>query len=264
MPFHITPDNVRIYYEEFGTKGPLVTLLPGLGGDGRFWSGVVADLGRDHRILVMDHRGAGRSDRPQQSYSLAGIAADVAGLLATLQEPVHFAGHSTGGAIAQHLGLDYPTLVRSLVISSSWARGDARFRELFRARAEMLQSGQVQAYQRLTHVLGHTAAYLAAHEAELAASVAGAAEKLAPLEVTAARVAMLLYHDRLDELPRISTPTLVIGAEEDEITPLRMAVEIAEHIPQATLAKVAGAHFYPLADPLVFADLTRRFWAELA
>lgn len=258
---HITADGTRIYYEHQGRTGPLVALVPGLGGDGRFWAGVAAELVRDHRLVIIDHRGAGRSDRPRQTYTLAGIAADVAGILDTLPEPVHFVGHSTGGAIAQHIGLDYPHLARSLVMSSTWARGDARFRELFRARADLLHAGQVAAYQRLTNVLGHAADYLAAHEAELAAGIATAGEKLAPLDVTAARVEMLLDHDRLNELPRIALPTLVIGADADEITPLPMSEAIAAAIPGAQLVRVAGAHFHPLADPAGFAVHLRAFFS---
>ena len=260
---HIAADGARIHYETTGEAGPLLALVPGLGGDGRWWSGVVADLAVDHRLVVIDHRGAGRSDRPRQTYSIAGIAADVAEILATLPEPAHVVGHSTGGAVAQHIGLDHPHLARSLVLSSTWARGDARFRALFRARAAMLRAGQVAAYQRLTNVLAHTADYLAAHEDELEAGVAGVAEKLAPLEVTAARIEMLLDHDLLDDLPRIALPTLVIGAEADEITPFPMSETLATAIPGARLVRVAGAHFHPLADPVGFAGLLRGFLGEV-
>ena len=263
MPLHIAADGTRIHYDLAGDRGPLVALLPGLGGDGRFWSGVARDLARDHRLAVIDHRGAGRSDRPRQTYTLAAIAADVAEILAALPEPVHFVGHSTGGAIAQHIGLDHPGLARSLVISSSWARGDARFRELFRARVDLLRAGQAETYQRLSHVLGHTAEYLAAHHARMAAALADAPDRLTPLDVTAARVEMLPDHDRLDELHRIALPTLVIGAEADEITPLPMSQAIAARIPGARLARIPGAHFHPLEDPAGFAALLRGFLSEV-
>lgn len=261
MALHVAGDGTRLYYECAGSRGPLVALIPGLGGDGRFWSGVVKELAADHRLVILDHRGAGRSDRPHQTYSIAGLAADMAEILTTLAEPAHIVGHSTGGAITQHIGLDHPHLARSLVISSSWARGDARFRTLFRARADLLRAGQAAAYQRLTNVLGHTADYLAAHEAELEAGVADAGERLAPLDVSAARVVMLLDHDLLDALPRIALPTLVIGAAGDEITPLPMAEAIAAAIPGAVLRQVAGAHFHPLADPAGFAAHLRGFLA---
>ena len=252
-------DGTRIYYERQGTTGPLVALLPGLGGDARFWTGVAADLVRDHRLVLIDHRGAGRSDRPRQTYSLQGILDDVAGILRELGEPVHFVGHSTGGAIAQMLGLQQPGLARSLVLSSTWARSDARFRTLFRARADLLHAGDAQTYQRLTNALGHEAGYLAAHAAALEAGLAEAAVRLAPLDVTAQRVEMLLDHDTLDALPRISLPTLVIAAEEDALTPPSMARLIAAAIPGAEYRQLPGAHFHPLADPKGFAAHIRDF-----
>jgi aminoacrylate hydrolase len=56
-------DGCSLYYERTGS-GPPVVLIPGLGGDGRFWGGVVAALKDRFDLVVVDHRGAGRSDRP--------------------------------------------------------------------------------------------------------------------------------------------------------------------------------------------------------
>lgn len=256
---HKAPDGTRIYYERQGERGPLVALLPGLGGDARFWAPVAADLVRDHRLVLIDHRGAGRSDRPRQTYSLQVILDDVAGILRELGEPVHFVGHSTGGAIAQMLGLQHPGLARSLTLSSTWAQSDARFRELFIARAALLHAGQPEIYQRFTNALGHGAGYLAAHAAQIEAGIASAAERLAPFEVTAQRVEMLLDHDTLAALPAITLPTLVIAAEEDALTPPSMARPIAEAIPGAEYVQIPGAHFHPQAEPAGFAALIRNF-----
>lgn len=256
---YTAPDGTRIFYERQGERGPLVALLPGLGGDARFWTGVAADLVRDHRLVLIDHRGAGRSDRPRQTYSLQIILEDVAGILREIAEPVHFVGHSTGGAIGQMLGLQHPELARTLTLSSTWARSDARFRTLFRARADLLHASQPETYQRFTNALGHGAEYLAQHAEALEAGVASAAERLAPFNVTAQRVEMLLDHDTLDALSRIALPTLVIAAEEDALTPPSMARPIAEAISGAEYLQIPGAHFHPQADPQGFAAHIRTF-----
>jgi aminoacrylate hydrolase len=234
-------------------------LIPGLGGDGRFFSGVVERLAPDFRLVVVDHRGAGRSDRPADGYSIPKIAADVAGLLSEAGGPAHIVGHSTGGAIAQELALVHPHIGLSYTISSSWARSDARFQALFTARAELLEAGLAAAYQRLTHVFGYEADYLAAEAERLSAAMEAAPRKLAPLEVTAKRVRMLLDHDRLVDLPGIATPVQVIAADDDILTPLYLSKAIAEAIPGATLVRTPGTHFHPLTAPDRFADAVRAF-----
>ncbi len=259
MPDFVAADGCRIHFETAGARGPRVLLIPGLGGDGRFWAGVVRLLEADHRLIVVDHRGAGRSGRPPGPHSIPLVADDTASLLRQIAEPVHVVGHSTGGAVAQVLALDHPGLALSFTISSSWARADARFRALFCARAELLEAGMAETYQRLTHVLCHEPAYLEAHDAQLEAAVEAAARALAPLEVAAARVRMLLQHDRLADLPRIAGPVQVVAAESDVLTPPTLSRAIAEAIPGAAYTVVPGAHFHPLVRPEGLAAAFRNF-----
>ncbi|AYD04205.1 alpha/beta fold hydrolase [Neorhizobium sp. NCHU2750] len=259
MPLFVAPDGCRIHYDQFGDRGPHIMLIPGLGGDGRFWNGVVEELRNDFRLTVVDHRGAGRSDRPEGSYSIGQISADFAAIAAMQGEPLHIVGHSTGGAIAQTLALDHPGTGLSFTISSSWARADERFRSLFIARAEMLEGGLAETYQRLTHIFGHEAAYLDEHRERFEAAVKAAPTALAPLEVTAGRVRMLLDHDRLDDLPRIDRPVHVIAADEDILTPPDLSRVVADAIPGAILSSLTGAHFHPKDRPAQFSASIRRF-----
>src|SRR6202012_3807743 len=122
------------HYDMHGAGAPVV-LIPGLGGDGRFWDGVVKELQGRFRLIVIDHRGAGRSDRPPGPYAIDRIAADVIEILdAEGCTQADLVGHSTGGAVVQAIALDAPARARRLLISASWCRPDARFRALFGAR----------------------------------------------------------------------------------------------------------------------------------
>lgn len=264
MPFLVAQDGCRIHYETFGDRGPQVLLIPGLGGDGRFWVGVVEELRDAFRLTVVDHRGAGRSDRPDAPYSIGRIAADFAEIAALLGGPFHVVGHSTGGAVAQVLALDHPGVGLSFTISSSWARSDERFRTLFIARAQLLENGLVEAYQRLTHVFGHEGAYLEAHADRLEAAVQAAFTALAPLDVAARRVRMLLDHDRLDDLHRIDRPVHVLVADADILTPPDLSTLVAEAIPGSVLTSLAGAHFHPKDRPEQFAAAIRRFIEDVS
>ena len=181
MPSVVSPDGCRLYYERTGA-GPAVVLIPGLGGDGRFWAGTVARLAARFDLLAVDHRGAGRSDRPPGPYTIGGIAEDVLAVMdAEGIEAAHLIGHSTGGAVVQTIALDSPRRARSLVISGSWDRPDARFRAVFEARAVLLDAGLAGAYQQFTHVFGYEPAYIEAHATELDRAVTAAGVALAPL-----------------------------------------------------------------------------------
>ncbi len=259
MPFLVAPDGCRIHYERFGERGPRVMLIPGLGGDGRFWNSVVDEMRDSFRLTVVDHRGAGRSDRPEGAYSIGQISAEFAAIAALEDEPIHIVGHSTGGAIAQTLALDHAGIGASFTISSSWARADERFRSLFIARAEMLEAGLAETYQRLTHVFGHEPAYLDEHRQRFDAAVRAAPEALAPLAVTAQRVRMLLDHDRLDDLPLIDRPVHVIAAGSDILTPPSLSELVAAAIPGSVMSLLEGAHFHPKDRPAEFAASIRRF-----
>lgn len=259
MSIHTASDGCKIFYEVTGQGAPLV-LIPGLGGDGRFWSPVVRRLEKDFRVISVDHRGAGRSDRPGEGYSIARIAADVFGILDQEGVPrAHIAGHSTGGAVAQVMALRQAERLASCTISSSWLKADARFRTLFKLRQNLLREEKFEAYQELTHVLGYPPDWMDSHQSELAETVAKARQTLSPAAVQIARIAMLLAHDTEQQAEAISTPTLVIGAVDDAMLPLSYSEHIASRIQGAQLAKVKGGHFHPRTEPEQFAALVHSF-----
>src|ERR1051325_7471990 len=72
------------YYEEGGQGEPLL-LVPGLSGQGSFWSQQVEALKHDFRVIVHDHRGAGRSTHSQIKYSVEQMADDVLRLMDVLR-----------------------------------------------------------------------------------------------------------------------------------------------------------------------------------
>jgi len=258
MSIALADDGCRLYYEVKGEGEPVV-LIPGLGGDGRFWGGVEKAL-NGFKIITVDHRGAGRSDRPDKGYSIDLIARDMLTILdAEKIDAAHLVGHSTGGTVVQTIALDAPARAKSLVISGSWARPDARFLALFQSRLEMMQKGEVRAYQNLTHVFGYTPEWIAAHEAELLAAVASAADNLAPYPITAQRIAMLLDFDRSQELASIKHPTLLLGARDDIMIPFHHIEELHQLIGHSEIREMQGGHFYPRVAPHEFADVIACF-----
>ncbi|WP_244575483.1 alpha/beta fold hydrolase [Rhizobium sp. 11515TR] len=241
-------------------SGEALLLIPGLGGSASFWAAIAPRLAENYKVISFDHRGTGRSDRPNGKYSIARIAKDAQEIL--LDEGARSAivvGHSTGGMVAQYLALDYPELVKHLVISGSWERPDARFRSMFEARLGVLLAAGPRVYQTLTHAIGYTADYLDTHREELGIVIGGAQAALSPLAVAAGRIEMLLSDHRAGELASIKAPTLVIGATDDALIPFYHSQRLAALIPGAQLTILDGAHFYPKVHPERFAKIVRQF-----
>jgi aminoacrylate hydrolase len=255
----------RLHYEEQGRDTPVV-FIPGLIGLGAQWSFQMEYFGRSHRAITFDHRGAGRSDKPVQEYTTALLARDVVGLLDALGiARAHVVGASTGGAIAQVLGLDHAARVLSLALVSTWARPDAYFRRLQEMRKEVLVGLGVEAYIKLSSLW--TAGPLQFRDMleTLEAYEADQVRQAAPVEVMAARIDATLTHDRLADLGRIAVPTLVVVADDDSLVPPYLGEQLAAAIPAARLARMKqGGHNCYRKEPGTFNRLLEEFLAARA
>ncbi|MBB3396191.1 alpha/beta fold hydrolase [Rhizobium sp. BK060] len=240
--------------------GEAMLLIPGLGGSASFWNAVAARLIDNYTVIRFDHRGTGRSDRPNFKGSISRIAQDARELLGAVgHSSATIVGHSTGGMVAQYLALDHPDTVARLVISGSWEQPDARFRAMFEARLRVLLDAGPQTYQTLTHALGYPAAYLEDNRQDLLRTVEGAEAALSPLSVAAGRIEMLLSDHRASELASIRAPTLIIGATDDALVPFYHSQRLATLIPSARLEALDGAHFFPKVHPDRFVKIVRQF-----
>jgi len=110
---------VRLHVQDFGA-GPPVLLLAGLGLDHEVWDGQIRDLGRRHRVLTVDLRGTGYSDKPLEGYGMDRMVADVASVLVRLDlREVSLVGYSFGGQIGLALAAAHPERLRRLILVCS-------------------------------------------------------------------------------------------------------------------------------------------------
>ena len=138
MP-HVSIGDADIYYEEQG-QGPTLMLVPGLGGQGAFWAPQVRDFARDFRVIVHDHRGAGRSTHSRIQYSVDQMAADTiaARWIAWASRRPTTSATRPAAPSARPSRRITRTASASLVLSATWAGPDAYFRRCFETRKELL------------------------------------------------------------------------------------------------------------------------------
>jgi|KBSSwiStaDraftv2_1062776.scaffolds.fasta_scaffold201402_3 aminoacrylate hydrolase len=252
---------VHLSYVDKGSGDPIL-FIPGLIGLAAQWSHQVDYFAKSHRAVAFDHRGVGHSDKPMQEYTTSLLAEDAVALLDALRiGQAHIVGASTGGAIAQVLGLDYPSRVRSLTLVSTWARPDAYYRRVQEMRKRVLLAMGVEPYIKLSSLWTAGPAQFR-DMVGLEAYETAQLEQAAPVEVLATRIDATLKHDRLDHLPRITAPTIVVVADDDILVLPYLGATIAAAIPGARLVRMReGGHNCFRRDPAGFNEILEQFLA---
>jgi len=224
-----------LYYERQGVGFP-VMFITGLSGFASFWHEQVAAFARKFDVITHDHRGIGQSDQTRSGFTVDRMAADVIGLMDALEiERAHIVGHSTGGAIAQIPAIEHPKRFASVVLSASWTKPDAYFRRLFNFRKDILLRLGPSAYVQANTLYLYPTWFVARNNERLRQLEAQHLAVFPPTEIAASRIDAILAFDRTEQLGRIKTPTLVVGAEDDIITPAYFSEELARLIPGAEI-----------------------------
>src|SRR5260370_14699165 len=118
-------DGTRLHYIVEGTGPPLVLV----GGktssiDGAWWR-YIPPLAQRLKVIALDNRGAGASDKPDTPYSTQVMADDAVAVLHDAGETsAHWVGLSMGGMILQQLALHHPDAVRSLILGATHCGGE--------------------------------------------------------------------------------------------------------------------------------------------
>lgn len=111
-----TVNGVRLHHVA-GGRGNLVLLLPGWPQTWWAFRKILPELAEGHRVVAVDLRGMGRSDKPPGGYDKKAMAADIAALIAALgYETADVVGHDIGAMVAFSLAANHREAVRRLVM----------------------------------------------------------------------------------------------------------------------------------------------------
>jgi len=220
----IAADGTRLHYIVEGTGPPLVLV----GGrtstiEGAWWRYIPA-LAPRFRVIALDNRGTGASDKPDTPYSTQLMAADALTVLRDAGEAsAHWFGLSMGGMILQQLALSHPDAVRSLILGATHCGGERPPR----ANGPTLE-GPLRRYANL-----YDARFIAEHP-EWIEDDAKHFGKM-PLHAIVRQDQAVKQHNLCDRLGEIHQPVLILQGRQDRMVPFARAGELQHALPNARL-----------------------------
>jgi pimeloyl-ACP methyl ester carboxylesterase len=109
-------NGIRLQVREYEHEGETIIFLHYGSGNLMMWQGVVPYFQDTYRLALIDLRGHGKSDSPQDGYHIDQMATDVAGVIEYLGlTGAHVVGSSLGAEVGLSLAANYPDKVVSLV-----------------------------------------------------------------------------------------------------------------------------------------------------
>ena len=244
------PDGVSVYYEVHGDGPKTILLTHGYSATSQMWTGQIAELSQDHRLVIWDMRGHGRSDSPDDPalYSEPATVGDMAALLdAVGAKTAIVGGLSLGGYMSLAFNRVHPGRVEALLIIDT---GPGFKKD--ESREGWNQTSLKTAVRYETEGLS----LLSSGSAERRTAQHTSAKGLA----LAAR-GMLTQRDAgvINSLPDIKVPSIVVVGSED--TPFLAASDyMAAKIPGARKAVIDGAgHSANIDRPEAFNAALRAF-----
>jgi pimeloyl-ACP methyl ester carboxylesterase len=219
-------DGIRLHYQEKGSGVPLV-LLHGFTSSTYSWKDIFEPLSKNFRVIAVDLKGFGFSGKPDGDYTRRAQAELVAHLLNHLKiEKAWLAGNSMGGEVALNFALQNPQRVTGLILIDG-------------AGVDVKGSGSLAPGYLLVPIVGRVLMALALTSDNLVREgleksfyddAKVTPERIAyyyrPLKTRDGQLAALRARTQSGqfpiepELPRISSPTLIIWGADDQLIPL--------------------------------------------
>jgi pimeloyl-ACP methyl ester carboxylesterase len=254
-------NGARIHYREAGS-GEAVVLLHALPLHSGMWQGQLDALGQRWRVVAPDFRGFGQTGDVPAVSRIGLLAEDVIGLLDALGiRRAVFGGISMGNYVSFEIWRRWPERVRALALCDTRANIDSP--EVAANREKTAQSALAKGIGWVADESG-PGLMRPAPDPEVARTVRQLILENSAEGVAAMHRGLAERPDSTDTLPRITCPTLVVVGEEDRISPLPVAEQMAKTIPGARLVRIpAAGHVSNLENRAAFDSALMAFLEEL-
>jgi pimeloyl-ACP methyl ester carboxylesterase len=268
----VTIDRLRFHCVEWGAGTSSIVLVHATGFHAYVWRPIAENLGRDYRVIAVDQRGHGDSDKPESGYAWEVFGDDLYHVLTRLHvTPIVAVGHSAGATAialcaAAHPGLMrravlidpilFPRAPEGQVVQNSLAHRARKRRMVWESRTAMFHSYRVREPFKLWRedVLW---AYI---EEGTVLRADGHIELKCPGAIEAQVYEMAPRLDGFGILGQVTIPVLLLRGESSEAFPETSATYAHSLLPHAELKTIArSTHFVPMERPDAVERAVRRF-----
>ncbi len=238
-----TRDGVKLAWADVG-KGPLLVKAANwlthleYDWESPVWRHWIRFLAGNFRAVRFDERGCGMTDWHVADLSSARWAEDLEAVAdaVTPREPMILLGISQGAAACIDYAVRHPERVSHLVLYGGYSRGvmkrgDAKAERAYAAIVELAQQGWGSSNPAFRQVF--TSRFVPGASEEQIGWFNDLCRKTTSPEVAARLLDARANVDIVDLLPRVTTPTLVLHARQDGITPFDEGRLLAAGIPGA-------------------------------
>lgn len=147
-------DSIELQVREYEHNGDAIMFLHFSGANLMMWSRVIPYFKDHYRVILVDLRGHGKSDRPESGYHMDELAYDVIGVMQHLKlERAHIIGSSLGAEVGLSMAANYPEKILSLVCDGAlnseygpygtWEGSESEFEEYVADQLEKIRSAPV-------------------------------------------------------------------------------------------------------------------------
>ncbi|MEH2111121.1 alpha/beta fold hydrolase [Nostoc sp.] len=219
----------------------------GPGADHTSFKPTFSALSRKLQLVYFDHRGQGRSARgPKETYTLDNNVEDMEALRQHLGlDKIVVIGGSYGGMVALTYAVRYPQNVSHLIVIATAAHSGflKRAKEILaskgteeqKASAQRLWDGNFENEEQLRQYFQVLGAMYSLRYEPTTSGIAWSRNILSVDAINVAFGGFLRNYNILDQLHKITAPTLVIAGRYDWICAPEFSEEIAQAIPNADL-----------------------------
>lgn len=238
----VTLGDITMYYEVHGAGEPLVLIHGGMGST-HSWDNQIPVFAQHYRVIALDNRGQGRTTDANVPLDYHLMAEDTVRLMDYLGiDSAYIVGRSDGGIIGIDLAIHHPERVRALVAfgANTHPNGlQAGFLRYLRAsNMDVLQESLAGDYLKVSPTPEHLPVMI---------------EKIKTLWLTQPNYTSA-------ELGSITTPTLILDGQKEELIRVEHQREIAEAIPGAQLLLMPNTgHFATREKPTEFNQIVLEF-----
>ena len=229
-------NDINMYYEIHGEGFPLVMILGFI--ENIFWwhPNLINKLSEKFKVILFDNRGAGRTDKPRNDYSIKMFTNDTVGLMDALKiEKAHIFGHSMGGKIAIELVLNYPEKVGKLILCATSCGGSKQVL-IGSEHAVRLLARQYKQYKifELVNTIMEimlTKEFIQNNPEAVKETYQKIVKNPTPIHAYRRLLKASMSFNSWVKLKRIKSPTLLVHGKKDILTPSQNADILADRIP---------------------------------